>query len=792
MRFEKRILPVMLMALMALALALLPSAASADPPQADPTHTHSWQIVSGTATCTEGGIVTWKCAVCGKTYSEKVDALGHEWDRGTVTREPSGFTPGVQTFTCLRDSSHTYTEEIDPAPWLFARLQGGTPTAARHEEVPLLITMQPESGALTRFENGTCTLSVAVTGGIPPYTYAWYAQAQESWSADSVNKYARWFQGLFGVSAQAVDAALGVPLSTGSTCTVSNGDRDYWCVVTDRENNTVTTERAHVNYRLRIDVQPENGNLFRNGVVMLTCQAADGMSDRYDYRWYNEKNSYVGKSPSFKATSVGEYYCEVTDGVDTVTSDRVSVYYKKPFALAQISANCVLAPGTPAVLMAAFTGGTENYEIWWDRDGVAIGFAEGYENGCVTSSINTTESGVYTVHAVDALGEKLQASIVRKDQQLTVVRQPGGGVIPQDGPATVSVRVSGGEAPYTYTFCRNGGYEVQNTDESDTGTFQVWYPGEYYFRIEDSSGLSVESKTALFEDAVFRVRSQTNSAILAGPDGAATLTVQVGIGEEPYTYRWSLSRDGHRYLVGGDSSTVVVHEPGDYLCRIADQAGKVIYSRTIPVQYRGDAPLILRQPQGGELGEGISAIQLVCSAVSGSDANLSFTWERRETPGPNGWRTSSRQTGSTLTVSESGEYRCKVTDTVTGKSAYSEVAAVTQRLTFAGVKRAAISAAADGYTLSIKGGKGPYTVKIHALWPRRTEYGWEQSDAVLAVCAFDTLEELNGHRFDLASSILVTDPTAWSLRTGQTVQYYAVVYDGANHSCRSAVFSRDS
>ena len=46
------------------------------------------------------------------TRTESIAALGHDWDNGVVTKEPTCTENGVKTFTCKHDSSHTRTEEI--------------------------------------------------------------------------------------------------------------------------------------------------------------------------------------------------------------------------------------------------------------------------------------------------------------------------------------------------------------------------------------------------------------------------------------------------------------------------------------------------------------------------------------------------------------------------------------------------------------------------------------------------------------------------------------------------------
>ena len=66
------------------------------------THEHSYDAVVTAPTCTEKGYTTHTCA-CGDSYVDTyVDALGHAWDNGKVTKEPTETETGVKTFTCTR------------------------------------------------------------------------------------------------------------------------------------------------------------------------------------------------------------------------------------------------------------------------------------------------------------------------------------------------------------------------------------------------------------------------------------------------------------------------------------------------------------------------------------------------------------------------------------------------------------------------------------------------------------------------------------------------------------------
>ena len=74
-------------------------------------HEHSYTAVVTPPTCTEKGYTTHTCA-CGDSYVDTyTDALGHDWDSGTVTKEPTATETGIRTYTCTR-CNETKTESI--------------------------------------------------------------------------------------------------------------------------------------------------------------------------------------------------------------------------------------------------------------------------------------------------------------------------------------------------------------------------------------------------------------------------------------------------------------------------------------------------------------------------------------------------------------------------------------------------------------------------------------------------------------------------------------------------------
>ena len=74
-------------------------------------HTHYYTATVTAPTCTAKGYTTHTCA-CGDSYVDTyTDALGHAWDNGKVTKQPTETETGTKTFTCTR-CGETKTETI--------------------------------------------------------------------------------------------------------------------------------------------------------------------------------------------------------------------------------------------------------------------------------------------------------------------------------------------------------------------------------------------------------------------------------------------------------------------------------------------------------------------------------------------------------------------------------------------------------------------------------------------------------------------------------------------------------
>lgn len=77
-------------------------------------HEHNYVEVEGSRknpTCEEKGYVKEACSICGEVREVELEATGHKWDGGSVTKEPQPGVEGVRTYTCTVCGKQ-YTESI--------------------------------------------------------------------------------------------------------------------------------------------------------------------------------------------------------------------------------------------------------------------------------------------------------------------------------------------------------------------------------------------------------------------------------------------------------------------------------------------------------------------------------------------------------------------------------------------------------------------------------------------------------------------------------------------------------
>ena len=130
------------------------------------TGAHTFVFTKNVApSCTEAGYDLYTCRDCGATEKRNSKpALGHKWDSGTVTTEPTEKDPGTMTYTCTVCGA-TKTEVI-PATGPHTHVWGeGTVTVAPTETTPGVRTYTCTVCGQTRTEIIPATGSAVCPGG---------------------------------------------------------------------------------------------------------------------------------------------------------------------------------------------------------------------------------------------------------------------------------------------------------------------------------------------------------------------------------------------------------------------------------------------------------------------------------------------------------------------------------------------------------------------------------------------------------------------------------------------------
>ena len=130
------------------------------------TGTHTFVFTKNVApSCTEAGYDLYTCRDCGASEQRNSKpALGHKWDSGTVTAEPTETDPGTMTYTCTV-CGQTKTEVI-PATGPHPHVWGeGTVTVAPTETTPGVRTYTCTVCGQTRTEIIPATGSAVCPGG---------------------------------------------------------------------------------------------------------------------------------------------------------------------------------------------------------------------------------------------------------------------------------------------------------------------------------------------------------------------------------------------------------------------------------------------------------------------------------------------------------------------------------------------------------------------------------------------------------------------------------------------------
>lgn len=280
----------------------------------------------------------------------------------------------------------------------------------------LTITSQSTMPACGK-SNGAITISVS--GGAEPYTYAWRHGSQE--------------KDLVGIG----------PNTYWVTVTDANGCSSEHPVVL-KENNTLKLTWIAT----QTSCQEDN-----SGAIDLTVEGGTGP---YTYNWTNGQST-----EDLSGLPAGFYDVTVTDAEGCQAKGRVSIT-KKTF---QINSNVIqpACDGSQGGSVSLFPiNANESYTYKWAHD------------GATTSSISGLEPGVYEVTVTDGSGCSRKIVYVISDPTgITASATVSNDQCNSEGAYSIDLTASGGSGPYIYEWTNGSTDEDPNGLESGTHTVTI-------------------------------------------------------------------------------------------------------------------------------------------------------------------------------------------------------------------------------------------------------------------------------------------------------------------------------
>lgn len=444
-------------------------------------------------------------------------------------------------------------------------------------------------------EGDKVAYTVVAVGGKPSYSYQWYYKCSDLLGYKAM---APGMDGFTGVNSAClmVDVSLDMLYKNYS----------FRCVVSDANGDSVTSDVAWLE---RIETEPEVKPLEiisqpqdvegKAGTTASFGVVASGGTEPYSYQWqYSEDDAVfydlgpanvtsgwvLGYSTATLVVNVEDYdlekcwafRCVVTDAQgQTVTSDFANILYEEPFVVTMQPVNTLAYEGETVQFVLAANGGTEPYTYRWqaawggeDAAFVDLNASHSWVSGYDTDALSLVasireESYSYRYRCVitDAEGRQITSNTVHIILQpvLMISSQPQSVECASGETMSFTVGVSGGAAPYTYTWQymtreMNDFADVPsywgNLSGVGTESIELYvgsghFAGDYRFRcvVTDAYGVQLTSDTAWVKSRPPQIVSQPADANVADGD-YAIFRVEVGGGTGPYTYVWQYSFNG--------------------------------------------------------------------------------------------------------------------------------------------------------------------------------------------------------------------------------------------------------
>jgi hypothetical protein len=463
-----------------------------------------------------------------------------------------------------------------------------------------------------------------------------------------------------------------------------------------------------------ITVVPSQTNVTCNGNTDGTATVvASGGTPAYSYSWTSG-----GTAATETNLAAGNYTCTITDANTCSATQTFTITAPAALSSSDSQTNVSCNGGNNGSATVSVSGGTPAYTYAWAPGGGTAATASGLTAGNYTCTI--TDANSCTLAETFTITEPAALSGVRTRTNVTCFGGSNG---------TATVAVSGGTAPYTYSWSPSGG-----TAATATGLTA----GGYTVTVTDANGCTLSlNYTIIQPSAINDTPGQTDVSCNGGNNGTATVTPFGGVG--PYTYSWAPS--------GGTSNTETGLAPGNYTCTITDANGCTFTQSFLITEPAviSDAPMIANiSCNGGSDGS-------ITTNISGGTGPFTYAWL------PGG------ETTASISALGTGGYSVTVTDA--NSCTFTESFTITEPALLASVDsqtdNTCNGGASGSATVVVSGGTSPYS------------YSWAPSGGTAATASSlaagnYTCTITDANSCTLSETFTITEPSAITAISSQT------------------------